>query len=422
MVRCFNAVFPSRALLLGAIACVLGGCSAAPARVVPADAVDAGEQDAGPVEESDAGDAGESMDAGPMMMPDAGDPGYPLTSATLSELELAYQAFFRAELRWPMGASYWRPDWDPTEYMPGDTLRTADVVGPSIITTADTAFFVAPNGLPDCAEMPRGVCWQGPFLHTGNSLSAAPWLDAWGHPLRYLFVAPHQVWDASSLAFVRVPTTIALWSIGGDGIDQTGCTSRTSCSLDLARIMNGEASGDDLLVLVPDESPHDQASKLLEYASAGMQLFHNDTAFWPYANSGWNAAPSFPVPELMPRSFTSADTALLTTPVANADTQGIDTLWKGSYLWTDIPNMEGLTDPWGAPLLYTYIRPDDGFGGGVSGLLAGAVIVWSTGPDRLDQTGCSTGNCTLHTDWLVQGVSSGAHADDLVVYVGPASP
>jgi hypothetical protein len=178
-----------------------------------------------------------------------------------------------------------------------------------------------------------------------------------------------------------------------------------------------------------------------------MLRFYADTGYWPYANSGWSAAPGYAYSQIEPKSFNQGDTAL-TQSTAPALPSGYPALPVCSTLWTTVSpgaacwngpyvpiaaSMGDIVDPWGNPLYYTLVRPADGWGGGVAAEPWGFVALWSIGPDGIDETGCGTGACDIDYVAIAHGRSSlpacgpaGTDAapcsDDIVTLVGWAEP
>lgn len=355
-------------------------------------------------------DGGGDLDGG--SSPDGGDTTV-LGRQVLEDIAAAYRAFYAAELRWPKGDGYWDP-------------RTSDVTSTSV-GSVDTALFSAPAGLPACSASSRGPCWHGPFLDAGSSLGLDPWLDPWGHPIRYALIAV-----GSSVAAPQ--GAVVLWSLGPDGVDELGCTTpalNPACVIDpekLAQGLTGATSDDVAVVIAPAYDPVTSTELLVAEVARSFRAFHEDTGVWPFANCSWDPVGGAS-PQIEPFPFTPGDSALATSPdpsMCSAQTGFPPTTgWGGPYLWSDVSNLgEGATlDGWGNPLMFALIRPfGDGNGGGVTSAPNGAILVWSTGPDGIDQLGCSTGTCTEGLDYnlLVQGIPSSLPSDDVIVFVDSA--
>jgi hypothetical protein len=406
-----------------------------------AQALDGSDQDAGGG--SDAGDASVDLDSGSLdgsvdvdggsdagLDPDGGtddggtdgggpsdggtDGGVPteLARLTLNDIAAAYRAFYAAELRWPLGASFWDP--------------RATTVAPTTFASADTALFSAPSNLPACSETSRGPCWEGPFLPMGTTLGLNPWLDPWGQPFRFAMVAANTGLSSAPQG------AIVLWSVGADGLDQTGCTTPvtgTTCTVDQSLLSTGApsaAGSDDIAVVItPAFDPATSTQQLIAALTTAFDQFHSDTGLWPYAGCGWDPNGGIS-PQIEPFQFVPNDDVLAQTPnPANCSADiglFLPQNWSGSYLWSDVTDLASgpALDGWGNPLMFALIRPADGFGGGVTSAPDGAILIWSTGPDGIDQTGCSTGACGLNVDQLAKGHSSGDPSDDIISFVGPA--
>ena len=193
-----------------------------------------------------------------------------------------------------------------------------------------------------------------------------------------------------------------------------------------------------------------QAKATVSEVATVMKRFHDDTGFWPFENSVWSTLPGWYYPQIDPTRATGNDTALYTLPSippnqnnlngCNSSAPGpmcmcnqVQTgypCWQSPYL-SNGGSLGTYLDPWGNALMYTLVRPSDGWGGGTSFAPNGMVLVWSTGPDGIDQTGCTNGApCGVNWSKLAQGQSSLAActagtsgsgcSDDIVQYVGSA--
>jgi len=151
--------------------------------------------------------------------------------------------------------------------------------------------------------------------------------------------------------------------------------------------------------------------------------FNSETGGWPYLNGRWNPADVMDMASggVDPTRFTAADTALHRTiglPQCSPVTLG-RVCWGGPYLSSGMSMADpSLRDPWGNVRMFAIIPPVP-LAGSVPGVPNGAVVVWSTGPDGLDQTGCTTGGCTWNKQATAMGQPSTSPSDDVVVVVGP---
>jgi type II secretory pathway pseudopilin PulG len=191
-----------------------------------------------------------------------------------------------------------------------------------------------------------------------------------------------------------------------------------------------------------EQSRISQAEASLQELSTSLKRVYSDSGYWPYENTVWSPVPNYTYPQIEPRPYNSSDTAMLggVPPVPSgypalqpcAQVEPGLPCWNGPYVGGDPSSLGAKKDPWGNPYYYTYLRPSDGWGGGVSSAPNGAVVIWSTGPDGIDQTGCSTGVCSINYNMIAQGMSSlpfcsaaGANpascSDDIVVFVSPSS-
>lgn len=167
--------------------------------------------------------------------------------------------------------------------------------------------------------------------------------------------------------------------------------------------------------------------------AAAMKSFHTDTGGWPYENTVWDAQPNSKYPQIEPRPVSTTETSLFAVPTNPANGEPLPTCsgsegglsnpcWRGPYL-TPGGSLGAAPwlDHWGNPMLYAYIRPQDGNGGGVSSAPNGAIVIWSSGPDGIDQTGCSTGACALDYSDLAAGKCSVTGCDDDIVLVSSSA-
>lgn len=172
---------------------------------------------------------------------------------------------------------------------------------------------------------------------------------------------------------------------------------------------------------------------LAELARA-MRRAQGDSGCWPLGNTLWCPAPWASVREVPPRAFTTADTVLASPgiPVVSGSPARLlrcavstagSPCWNGPYLTGGLGRTP---DPWGNPFMYTYASSAAGLAGAPNGI----VVIWSTGPDGIDQTGCTSGACSFAPAQIAQGLSSvapcvqgqhGGCSDDIVYLVGPAT-
>ncbi len=165
-----------------------------------------------------------------------------------------------------------------------------------------------------------------------------------------------------------------------------------------------------------------------------FKRFHDDTGGWPYENFLWEPTPQYPIQQINPTQFNSQDTSLFLDPIdprtgnAMKSCNGVppgpsNPCWHGPYIGTGASMVDPANlDPWGNALYYALIRPSDSWGGGTAVAPAGFIVVWSAGPDGIDQTGCSNGGCSFDITKLASGQPSSAGADDIIYFVGPSYP
>lgn len=152
--------------------------------------------------------------------------------------------------------------------------------------------------------------------------------------------------------------------------------------------------------------------------------FAGHTGGWPYLNSVWD--PSDPMSAASggvdPTRFGPGDTALHQPPggLPGCNTGNIgDRCWAGPYLGAGSSlGSPQMLDAWGRPRMFAIIPPVP-LGGSVPQVPNGAVVIWSTGADGKDQTGCSDGGCTWNKAATALGEpSAGSGSDDIVVVAG----
>jgi prepilin-type N-terminal cleavage/methylation domain-containing protein len=185
----------------------------------------------------------------------------------------------------------------------------------------------------------------------------------------------------------------------------------------------------------------------LQELAYNMKRVYRDSGYWPYENSIWSTTPNWPYPQVDPRPFNTGDTAMMAptpppaltppggTPIQLPSCAAVPpgaSCWNAPYMTQGGGSLGNTLDPWGNPFYYTYVRPPDGWGGGVSTAPNGFILIWSIGPDGVDETGCTNGPCEVNYSLLAQGKSSlpfcgdpGANAppncsDDIVQYVAAA--
>jgi hypothetical protein len=189
-----------------------------------------------------------------------------------------------------------------------------------------------------------------------------------------------------------------------------------------------------------DGGPVSESVQLGEVARA-FTTFHADTGGWPYANRVWWAdnRDGYST-QINGTAFTSQDTALFMLPPSTLTTAGGCTMglicavpqcmenqatrggqnpcWGGPYL-TAGSNMGSAPwlDTWGQALMYAYLAPANGSGGGNMGAPNGLIFIWSKGPDGLDSFTCSDASCIFDFTKFDQGQPSGAQSDDIIVEV-----
>lgn len=153
--------------------------------------------------------------------------------------------------------------------------------------------------------------------------------------------------------------------------------------------------------------------------------FHANTGAWPYLGRTWDPAnPSDAASGgVDAAAYTASDTALHRAigglPGCNAGNFE-NACWGGPYIGQGASMADiSMRDAWGRVRMFSIIPPV-GLGGSVPTAQNGAIVVWSTGPDGIDQTGCTGGGCTMNKAALAQGLSSANPSDDVVVVVGPA--
>jgi prepilin-type N-terminal cleavage/methylation domain-containing protein len=154
-----------------------------------------------------------------------------------------------------------------------------------------------------------------------------------------------------------------------------------------------------------------------------MRRFHNDTGAWPHLGGTWQATAT--ATTLGPAQFTTADTAMVggasggpveadgTTPFPPCQLVPPGSpCFAGPYVNAAAP----WPNSWGHPLMYAYIPPGATQGGRLSP--AGAIVIWSTGQDGIDQTS-TNGSCDLVSRAL--GACSDPGSDDIVLFVSTAT-
>jgi hypothetical protein len=148
-----------------------------------------------------------------------------------------------------------------------------------------------------------------------------------------------------------------------------------------------------------------------------FKKFHTDTGGWPVGAMAWSYKTD---PEISPLQLDDHDTALFTMPVSLKHCgDGVTTgCWNGPYLDGKNLGEDAFHDAWGHSHYVTLIRPfGDGSGGGVQSAPDGVVLLWSAGPDGIDQVGCTDGSCGMNVNMLAKGLPSSDKADDVVTVV-----
>jgi hypothetical protein len=231
----------------------------------------------------------------------------------------------------------------------------------------------------------------------------------------------------------RFLSTIGLSGLVASGLLSAGC-SPTKAALGDEKGQQGTPDGGGT---VSDAEEKAALDKLAE----SMRSFHKDTTGWPLGDMVWRARLNEGIaefPQVEPTEFTDNDVALFktakfkdpsTSEVSELPTcsdGATDPCWKGPYTLAGLgPNMndKSMLDRWEHKRLFAYIRPFDGAGGGTSASEEGFIVIWSAGPDGLDQTGCQTTDqgaakdCSIDYSKLVKGESSTPGSDDIVVLV-----
>lgn len=209
----------------------------------------------------------------------------------------------------------------------------------------------------------------------------------------------------------------------------TGLVGLFACAGPKARV--GEDAGPQCSVA--GDAAVEKAT-LTEIAKA-MLAFHTDTGGWPYGETAWYAITppwrSVPDSEIDGAAFNSFDTALFAQPpdilpCDSTHTGGYNNpCWKGPYLMgsaTDSLGTAPWLDQWCNPMMFGYIRPNDGNGGGINlpGATNGLIYIWSTGPDGVDCFMCTPPTadqeptCALNVHDLAAGLPSQSSCDDIV--------
>lgn len=153
-----------------------------------------------------------------------------------------------------------------------------------------------------------------------------------------------------------------------------------------------------------------------------FRRFHDDTGGWPYLSEVWDIAkPKYSSSGgVDPTRFTAADRSLHAQagglPLCSV-TNIQKACWNGPYMGqgASLGDVE-MRDSWGNMRLFAIIPPEP-YGGSVPSAKNGAVIIWSSGPDGIDQTGCTNGGCTWDKAKTARGEPSVAGSDDIVLLV-----
>jgi hypothetical protein len=232
----FRGSISMRTIVTCVVACVLVSCENPYAR---------GEKKDGGVEHTDGG-----------LLP-------PGEQAQLSIIARAFTTFHSDTGGWPFTNRVWWAD-----NRDGDSTQ----INGTAFTTTDTALFTIPPAnltgaggctpglscaVPQCIanQTTRGSqspCWNGPYLSPGSNMGSMPWLDTWGRPRMYAYLAPA---NGSGGGNIGAPNgLIFIWSRGPDGKDSFTC-SDASCIFNYTKFDQGQPSGedsDDIIVEVSD--------------------------------------------------------------------------------------------------------------------------------------------------------------------------
>lgn len=156
-----------------------------------------------------------------------------------------------------------------------------------------------------------------------------------------------------------------------------------------------------------------------------FRRFHENTGGWPYLGEVWNVGEMRYAASggVDPTSFTSADTALQRQPNVRGGPLQVcnvknvqEACWNGPYMQGNSMGDIEMRDPWGNPRMFAIIPPVP-LGGSVPEARNGAVVIWSRGPDGIDQTGCTTGGCVWNKAKTALGESSVPGSDDIILVV-----
>lgn len=154
-----------------------------------------------------------------------------------------------------------------------------------------------------------------------------------------------------------------------------------------------------------------------------FRRFRDDTGGWPYLGEVWDVAkPKYSSSGgVDPTRFTAGDTALHRQAggLQQCEVHNIqEACWNGPYMGQgNSMGHQDMRDPWGNLRMFAIIPPVP-LGGSVPEAKNGAVIIWSTGPDGIDQTGCTgPSGCTWNKAKTSAGEPSVGGSDDIVLVV-----
>lgn len=165
----------------------------------------------------------------------------------------------------------------------------------------------------------------------------------------------------------------------------------------------------------------------LEIIADAFRSFRKDTGGWPYFETDWSIEQTDDRTSggVDPTRFIASDVALFSQG-SYISCQGLaepQRCWYGPYLQ---PGRNLVSDPWldawGRVRMFSLVPPD-GADGAIPSAPEGAVVIWSSGPDGLDQTGCtppvsSDPPCIRDIRKIASGQSSVQPSDDVIVFIG----
>jgi prepilin-type N-terminal cleavage/methylation domain-containing protein len=166
------------------------------------------------------------------------------------------------------------------------------------------------------------------------------------------------------------------------------------------------------LIHVVERSRQTAAVQTLRSIAEAMRRFHEETGLWPKGDETWNPVTDTAV---APTKVSATDTALFIRPLSMASLPICvksggplaTPCWGGPYLSKGSSlNEDWLLDPWGRKLRYAYLPK------GHSAAPNGIIVVWSTGPDGLDDT--------TDASLYARGLAANSKSDDIIQVVGSA--